>query len=298
MKVLKDVYEETRVLYHHKKSGFWVALFFFINKLISKMYIHFAVFMFKRRWLVKRNGVEVFDFNGAIMPVIKVFSYTALLKSVFEDTFFVSCFYGDNYDKKTVTFVDSITAEGPYGYRDDILDVTVKAGDVVIDAGAWAGDFGAYCASKGAVAYCFEPAADIYAWLCETAKLNQGKIIPVKKALGEKEETGYVDNAEEGNTAAKIVMEGAGEKVEITTLDAFVAENNLSRIDFVKSDIEGFERFLLKGGTNVLRTFAPKLAICTYHLPDDPQVLADIIRKANPRYKIVQMRHKLFAAVV
>ena len=42
MKVLKDVYEETRVLYHHKKSGFWVALFFFINKLISKMYIHFA----------------------------------------------------------------------------------------------------------------------------------------------------------------------------------------------------------------------------------------------------------------
>ncbi|GHT02290.1 hypothetical protein AGMMS50276_32120 [Synergistales bacterium] len=37
--------------------------------------------------------------------------------------------------------------------------------------------------------------------------------------------------------------------------------------------------------------------ICTYHLPDDPEVLADIIKEANPAYNIVQKKMKLYASV-
>jgi carbamoylphosphate synthase large subunit len=48
----------------------------------------------------------------------------------------------------------------------------------------------------------------------------------------------------------------------------------------------------------VLKTFAPKLAICTYHFPDDPEVLEKIIKDANPDYTVVHLRHKLVAAVV
>jgi hypothetical protein len=55
---------------------------------------------------------------------------------------------------------------------------------------------------------------------------------------------------------------------------------------------------MLRGATNVLKTFAPKLAICTYHLPDDPEVLEQIIKEANPKYKVVHIRKKLFAAVI
>jgi hypothetical protein len=69
----------------------------------------------------------------------------------------------------------------------------------------------------------------------------------------------------------------------------------LSQVDFIKSDIEGYERNLLLGAKNTLKKFAPKLAICTYHLPDDPQVLESIIKDANPDYKVVHLRHKLFA---
>jgi hypothetical protein len=72
----------------------------------------------------------------------------------------------------------------------------------------------------------------------------------------------------------------------------------LERVDFIKADIEGAEREMLKGAAHVLKTFAPKLAICTYHLPDDPEVLEQIIKEANPNYKIVHLRHKLFATVV
>jgi hypothetical protein len=81
-------------------------------------------------------------------------------------------------------------------------------------------------------------------------------------------------------------------------LDSFVEERGLARIDFIKADIEGAERDMLKGATRVLRDFAPKLAICTYHLADDPVVLEAIIKSANPGYKVVHLRHKLFASVI
>jgi hypothetical protein len=55
---------------------------------------------------------------------------------------------------------------------------------------------------------------------------------------------------------------------------------------------------MLRGATQVLKRFAPKLAICTYHFPDDPEVLEKIILEANPKYKVVHLRHKLMAAVV
>jgi hypothetical protein len=86
-------------------------------------------------------------------------------------------------------------------------------------------------------------------------------------------------------------------KIIITTLDSFIDENKIEKVNFIKADIEGAERNMLHGATKMLREFAPKLALCTYHFKDDPQVLRKIIKKANPKYKIVQLRHKLYASV-
>ena len=85
--------------------------------------------------------------------------------------------------------------------------------------------------------------------------------------------------------------------IETTTIDDFVRKNNLPRVDFIKADIEGFERHMLAGAQETLARFAPKLALCTYHLPDDPEVMAELILKANPKYNIVQKRMKLYASV-
>jgi len=85
--------------------------------------------------------------------------------------------------------------------------------------------------------------------------------------------------------------------VDCIDLDTFSHEKNLSRIDFIKADIEGAERHMIKGAKYVLRESAPKIAICTYHLPDDPEVLRELILDANPNYVITEKYKKMYAHV-
>ncbi|KAA6342053.1 hypothetical protein EZS27_010189 [termite gut metagenome] len=258
---------------------------------------------FKKKWLKQKNNQYFFDFKDAKLPYIENQKILSLIKYIFDDAFFVSCYFNDNYDKRIVEYLDNYIPEGTYGYLDKDIDVTVKKGDVVIDAGAWIGDFSAYAASKGAISYAFEPTENTYKILCETSQLNKRKIVPIQKGLGN-----YCGNINilikgdysmgnsiipEGNTM-KTIKE---EKIFVTTLDRFVEEDHLTKVDFIKADIEGAEREMLKGASNVLKTFAPKLAICTYHLPDDPEVLEKIILEANPNYKIRHLKKKLFAAI-
>jgi FkbM family methyltransferase len=84
---------------------------------------------------------------------------------------------------------------------------------------------------------------------------------------------------------------------ELITLDSFVERHDIKRVDFIKADIEGAERNMLRGAQRILREFAPKLSICTYHLPDDPEVIREIIMKANPKYKIVEKFSKMYAYI-
>jgi hypothetical protein len=128
----------------------------------------------KKRWLVHTSDKEAyFDINGAKLPdVTNISGYKTSLAYVLEDTFYVPYFYNDNHDKAIVEQVDKFMIEGPYGYTDGPFDVTVKKDDVVIDVGAWIGDFSAYAANKGATVYAFEPVKSTYQLLCKTQALN------------------------------------------------------------------------------------------------------------------------------
>jgi FkbM family methyltransferase len=259
---------------------------------------------YRNEWLINDGKEAYYDIRGAKIPDISNDNEQIItLISAFEDTFTVPYFFDDNHDRSVVEYVDQYMMEGPYSYSDGKFDVTVKKDDTVIDAGAWIGDFSAYAASKGATVYAFEPVKNIFELLCKTEQLNcdgQGKIIPVQKGLGDMDGDIEISIDRENSGSNSIIMSvgSTTEKITITTLDRFVEENKPLRIDFIKADIEGAERDMLRGASNVLKTFAPKLAICTYHLPDDPEVLEAIIREANPDYKVVHLRHKLFAAVI
>lgn len=85
--------------------------------------------------------------------------------------------------------------------------------------------------------------------------------------------------------------------VDLITIDEFAKQNNIQKIDFIKADIEGAERRMLTGATHVLKTMAPKLSICTYHLPDDKKILEEIVLDANPNYIIEHKYSKMYAYV-
>jgi FkbM family methyltransferase len=271
----------------------------YLSSVFHRLYRKTTVKAIARRWLIKGKE-RYFNFNGAKLPdITQDQSMLDAFSFVFWDTFRIPCYYQDNHAKSIVEKIDTYETEGPYGYTDDEFDVTVKAGDTVIDAGAWIGDFSAYAASKDATVYAFEPVAAIMRILEETARLNQGKIIPIQKGLGaqENEIPIFIDEENSGAASVRQSTRLKQETIKITSLDNFVKEHNI-KVDFIKSDIEGAERDLLKGACETLKNQSPKLAICTYHLPDDPEVLEKLILDANPEYTVKHLRSKLFAMVL
>ncbi|GHU99163.1 hypothetical protein FACS1894159_02770 [Bacteroidia bacterium] len=255
---------------------------------------------FDRRWVRRdQNGESYYDFRGALLPFDPMYK----MYKVFIDSLAIWCHNGDRYSPRLVRAMDA-RWEGAYGYTGDGIDVVVRPGDTVIDAGSWIGDFAAYVSARGATAYAFEPTPGLYDMLCRTAKMNAeknrpGSIVPVRKGLGDRNATvnfSVCDPKSNGEGNSFLPREGRDTiAVETTTIDDFVRERGLSRVDFIKADIEGYERNMLAGARDTLRRFAPRLALCTYHLPDDPQRLRELILEANPRYRIVQLGKKLFA---
>ena len=247
----------------------------------------------------KSDGLHIKDIR---LPLLERDYENLLIDAIFEDTYWSYAACNDKYDEQTFDMCDKFLGEGLYGLVNDKVNVTVQPGDIVIDAGAWIGDFAAYASVRGAKVYAFEPTLKTFAYLEETARLN-GNIIPVRKGLSDENTSTVLFENVTGNSGANTLIDRTANKmmssysVETIRLDDFVRENNLPRVDFIKADIEGFERHMLEGAQETLRRFAPKLALCTYHLPDDPEVMASLILKANPRYNIVQKRKKLFASV-
>ncbi|MDR3254966.1 MAG: FkbM family methyltransferase [Synergistaceae bacterium] len=267
-------------------------------------------------WILTRNRIDLrvkansemnikkykkesfYNIEGIKLPLLNPKDETLLFGVIFFETFVPYIFFQNRFFKS----IHETYAHGVYyGLEMEDFSVVVEQGDVVFDIGSWIGDFAAYASKCGAEVYAFEPTSEIYEILCETAKLNPG-ITPVNLGLGDAREELPIFKDDGSNSGANSFRSTCDNNLsdsvsKIDTIDNFVAENNIKRVDFIKSDIEGFERKMLKGAKKALRDFAPKLAICTYHFPDDPEVLEKIILDANPDYRIVHMPDILFARV-
>jgi FkbM family methyltransferase len=193
----------------------------------------------------------------------------------------------------------NICSEGPYELEE--TGVRLKAGDVVLDFGANMGMFSAVALNEGCKVYAFEPTPSTRDYLEKNKKINSDNFVIEPYALSN--EVGETDFYLDSNVNTENSISNLSEcaeniiSVQMTTLDSFVEESNLERVDFIKADIEGAERYMLLGGIKTLKKYAPKLAICTYHLKDDPEVLENIIKNANPHYKIIHKYKKLYAYV-
>lgn len=80
-------------------------------------------------------------------------------------------------------------------------------------------------------------------------------------------------------------------KVETLTLDSVIEEINPKSIDFLKMDIEGAELEALKGSVNTIKKYKPKMAISTYHNPNDEKEIVDFIESLALSYSISTVFH-------
>ena len=62
-------------------------------------------------------------------------------------------------------------------------------------------------------------------------------------------------NNEKINSEDKVI------KIPVKTLNSFVNENDIKKIDILRMDVEGFEYSILLGANEVLEKFKPKLFI-------------------------------------
>lgn len=197
------------------------------------------------------------------------------------------------YDKISNPEFELIT-EGPY----EIDEVKIDEDDVIFDIGAHVGIFSCIGAAKGKTVYAFEPCSELIPEIKKQSALYDNRIIPVETALSDHVGTASYKIADsQGMLVSQINDDDNTESVNVTTIDEFVRTNNIEKVDFIKADIEGAERNMLRGAAETLKKYAPKLAICTYHLPDDKEVLENIVKEANPNYNIIHRYKKMYCWV-
>ena len=180
-----------------------------------------------------------------------------------------------------------LTGQGLYESK----EVRIRPGDTVIDCGAHVGVFSRFALNQGASrVIAIEPDPVNLICLEENFadEIASGRVTLIRGGVWY-EEAVLPLSQKEGNSAARSFIYSYDESVEgipVFPLDKIVADQNLVQVDFVKMDIEGSEHAALQGAADTIERFKPRMAICTYHLPDDPDVIPRVVLEARPDYAI------------
>lgn len=147
------------------------------------------------------------------------------------------------------------------------VDLVTQQNSLVLDIGAYIGDTTILFLRRNCITYAFEPFEDSFACLlhnCPDAKLynvpvGNGETInlggtPISNSMGSR----MVFNGESG----------------IKTLK--VDELQLSKCDFIKIDVEGYEPFVLEGALQTINIFKPVIHIEVNLLALDQHGFTDI----------------------
>ncbi len=157
----------------------------------------------------------------------------------------------------------------------------IKENDIVLDVGAHIGLFSILASSKAREGkiYAFEPTPANFEILKENIELNQVKIIfPINSALAD--ETGtkefILSPADpSGNSFSFDENNFKKIKVPAVSLDDFVKQNNILKIDFLKMDCEGAEYEIFYNCSNETLKKVQKISM-EYHDVDDERTVTHI----------------------
>lgn len=142
---------------------------------------------------------------------------------------------------------------------------------VGIDIGANIGLFSLQLLNSGlnkdSIIYAFEPNPLTFSRLQLTIQENSlfNNIVVYPLAVSENTEllhfSAHADISSSGDGIFDTGRAGSVKNIIIhtTTIDNFIAQLSLKRLDWIKIDVEGAELLVFQGGVNTIRTFRPKI---------------------------------------
>lgn len=164
----------------------------------------------------------------------------------------------------------------------------LKPDSIVIDGGASVGFFSRFTSElcpRGEV-YSFEPNPQTFREIRKNKNVHAFNV-----ALGDKKgQVAFLIDGSIGGNFIKGSSSSAGKteiQVPVTTIDSFISENHIPRVDFIKIDTEGFEREVINGAKDTIRKFKPIISMSGYHKPKDTETLPALVKSiADYRFEI------------
>ena len=202
--------------------------------------------------------------------------------------------YGKYWDLRSHTVISVLSEQAREIYTNR-PNQTLRPGDIVFDCGASVGVFTRKALRLGAKkVIAVEPAPESLECLRRNfeSEIRDGTVVIVPKGVYDHEgELSFLDMKQNpmgsrfiSNPDSRLAPSLT--RLPITTIDKLVEELALPHVDFIKMDIEGSERYALKGAERTLKRFRPRMAICTYHLRDDPDVIPMIVESIGAGYRM------------
>jgi FkbM family methyltransferase len=201
---------------------------------------------------------------------------------------------GNYWDLKASTVI-SVLSEQERNIYTNRPDQSLRPGDVVFDCGASIGVFTRKALKSGAKkVVAVEPAPESLECLHRNfeAEIRNGTVVVIAKGVFDPEGELSFLNMQDDPMGSRFILKPGPRiaprlvRLPITTIDKLVEELALPRVDFIKMDIEGSERYALKGAERTLKRFHPRMAVCTYHLPDDPDVIPAVVESFGIGYRM------------
>ncbi len=217
----------------------------------------FNKLLFEYAHEIKTSEIEKIEIEkGEVIFLLKPFSFKMLSDGGCRSAPLEILNFG-SYEKKESFFVLQMVSDG----------------DTVLDIGANVGWYSIQLAKKfkNAVIHAFEPIPQTFLILEKNIKLNDVKNITLHQlALGAQAGQTNFYYFQGGSAVASRVnlldhKTAIKVECEISTLDLFVENLDLSKVDFIKCDVEGSELDLIKGGRQTIDKFSPIIYIELFH---------------------------------
>ena len=160
------------------------------------------------------------------------------------------------------------------GWEKESLKLWVKLcekSDIILDIGANTGIYSlvAKAVNPASKVFAFEPVHRVFTKLVENITLNNFDTIPIEKAISNSNGTAVIYDLDSEHVYSVTVnkdlsvsdLKTIETKIETVTLNSFIKEYNLNKIDLIKIDVETHEPEVLEGFNEYISVYKPTILI-------------------------------------